>query len=131
MIIYCIISLPSEPTKVIWVNFVKDLLQITFLVVSQVGLFKVYTACQYMIHCVRLLAWYTDWCFFTFQKVLLYFDLRPSPKILFQGDTLEGSDTFQWPVIERDRVGGLRLMIWDKVKVSLCHYSHSPEESNF
>ena len=33
-------------------------------------------------------------------------------------------------VIERDRVGGLRLMIWDKVKVSLCHYSHAPEESN-
>ena len=61
---------------------------------------------------------------------VLYFDLRPSPKILFQGDTPEGSDTFQWPVIERDRVGGLRLMIWDKVKVLLCHYSDAPEESN-
>ena len=61
---------------------------------------------------------------------LLYFDLRASPKILFQGDTPEGSDTFQWPVIERDRVGGLRLMIWDKVKVPLCHYSDAPEESN-
>ena len=61
---------------------------------------------------------------------LLYFDLRPSPKILFQGDTPEGSDTFQLPVIERDRVGGLRLMIWDKVKVPLCHYSDAPEESN-
>ena len=61
---------------------------------------------------------------------VLYFDLRPSPKILFQGDTPEGSDTFQWPVIERDRVGGLRLMIWDKVKVPLCHYSDAPEESN-
>ena len=24
--------------------------------------------------------------------------------MLFQGDTPEGSDTFQWPVIERDRV---------------------------
>ena len=70
--------------------------------------------------------------FWNFRKcvVLLYFDLRPGPKILFQGDTPEGSDTFQWPVIERDRVGGLRLMIWDKVKVSLCHYSHAPEESN-
>ena len=43
--------------------------------------------------------------------------------MLFQGDAPEGSDTFQWPVIERDRVGGLRLMIWDKVKVP-------PEESN-
>ena len=42
--------------------------------------------------------------------------------MLFQGDAPEGSDTFQWPVIERDRVGGLRLIIWDKVKVSLCHY---------
>ena len=62
--------------------------------------------------------------------ILLYFDLRHSPWILFQGNTPEGSDTFQWPVIERDRVGGLRLMIWDKVKVSLCHYSHAPEESN-
>ena len=52
---------------------------------------------------------------------MLYFDLRPGPKMRFQGDTPEGSDTFQWPVIERDRVGGLRLMIWDKVKVPLCH----------
>ena len=39
---------------------------------------------------------------------LLYFDLRPGPKMLFQGDTPEGSNTFQWPVIERDRMGGLR-----------------------
>ena len=38
--------------------------------------------------------------------------------------------TFQWPVIERDCVGGLRLMIWDKVKVPLCHYSDAPEENN-
>ena len=42
--------------------------------------------------------------------------------MLFQGDAPEGSDTFQCPVIERDRVGGLRLIIWDKVKVPLCHY---------
>ena len=62
--------------------------------------------------------------------VLLYFDLQPGPKMLFQGDTPEGSDTFQWPVIERDRVGGLRLMIWEKVKVPLCHYSDATEESN-
>ena len=55
---------------------------------------------------------------------------RTGPKMLFQGDTPEGSDTFQWPEIERDRVGGLRLMIWDKVKVPLCHYSDAPEESN-
>ena len=59
---------------------------------------------------------------------ILTFD--PAPKMLFLGDTPEGSDTFQRPVIERDRVGGLRLIIWDKVKVSLCHYSHAPEESN-
>ena len=64
------------------------------------------------------------------RMVVLYFDPRPGPKMLFQGDTPEGSDTFQWPVIERDRVGGLRLMIWDKVKVPLCHYSDAPEESN-
>ena len=42
--------------------------------------------------------------------------------MLFQGDAPEGSDTFQWPVIERDRVGGLKLIIWNKVKVPLCHY---------
>ena len=53
---------------------------------------------------------------------VLYFDLRPGLKMLFQGDAPEGSDTFQWPVIERDRVGGLRLIIWDKVKVPRCHY---------
>ena len=62
--------------------------------------------------------------------LVLYFDPRPGLKMLFQGDTPEGSNTFQRPVIKRDRVGGLRLMIWDKVKVSLCHYSHAPEESN-
>ena len=42
--------------------------------------------------------------------------------MLFQGDAPEGSDTFQWPVIERDHEGGLRLIIWDKVKVPLCQY---------
>ena len=42
--------------------------------------------------------------------------------MLFQGDAPEESDTFQWPVIERDRVGGLRLKIWDKVKVPLWQY---------
>ena len=31
---------------------------------------------------------------------MLSFDLRLGPKMLFQGDTPEGSDTFQWPVIE-------------------------------
>ena len=61
---------------------------------------------------------------------LLCFDLRPGPKMLFQGDAPEGSDTFRWPVIERDHVGGLRLIIWDKVKVPRCHYSDAPEESD-
>ena len=36
----------------------------------------------------------------------------------------------EWPVIERDHVGGLRLIIWDKVKVPQCHYSDAPEESD-
>ena len=54
---------------------------------------------------------------------MLCFDLRPGPpKMLFQGDAPEGSDTFQWSVIERDCVGGLRLIIWDKVKVPLRQY---------
>ena len=61
---------------------------------------------------------------------VLCFDLRPGPKMLFQGNAPEGSDTFQWPVIERDCVGGLRLIIWDKVKVPRCHYSDGPEESD-
>ena len=61
---------------------------------------------------------------------MLCFDLRPGQKMLFQGDTPEGSDTFQWPVIERDRVGGLRLIIWHKVKVPRCHYSDAPEVSD-
>ena len=51
---------------------------------------------------------------------VLTFD--PAQKMLFQGDAPEGSDTFQWPVIERDCMGGLRLIIWDKVKVPLCQY---------
>ena len=46
---------------------------------------------------------------------------RPK-EMLFQGDAPERSDTFQWPVIERDRVGGLKLIIWDKAKVPLCQY---------
>ena len=53
--------------------------------------------------------------------VIFWPSTRPQ-KMLFQGDAPEGSDTFQWPVIERDRVGGLRLIIWDKVMVPLCHY---------
>ena len=74
----------------------------------------------YSRNTLKIRNWYT--CY------ILTFD--PAPKMLFLGDTPEGSDTFQWPVIKRDRVSGLRLMIWDKVKVSLCHYSHAPEESN-
>ena len=54
-------------------------------------------------------------------SVMFWPSTRPK-KLLFHGDAPEGSDTFQWPVIERDRVGGLRLIIWDKVKVPLCQY---------
>ena len=57
-----------------------------------------------------------------FQTNVMFWPLTRPPKMLFQGDAPEGSDTFQWPVIERDRVGGLRLIIWDKVKVPLCQY---------
>ena len=35
----------------------------------------------------------------------------------FQSDALEGSDTSQWPVIERNRVRGIWLMKWDKLKI--------------
>ena len=72
-------------------------------------------------------------CCFSLQRklvIMLYFDLRPGLKMLFQGDAPEGSDTFQWPVIERDRVGRLRLIIWDKRKVPRYHYSDAPEEGN-
>ena len=61
---------------------------------------------------------------------VIFWPLAPGLKMLFQGNTPEWSDTFQRPVIERDRVGGLRLMIWEKVKVPFCHYSHALEESN-
>ena len=54
----------------------------------------------------------------------------PRPKNAIPRWYTGGSDTFQWLVMERDRVGGLRLMIWDKVKVPLCHYRDAPEESN-
>ena len=82
------------------------------------------------IQVIRVSKAHFHWAVPEFQLYLLYFDLRPGPKMLFQGDTPEGRDTFQWPVIERDRVGGLRLMIWDKVKVPLCHYSDAPEKSD-
>ena len=36
----------------------------------------------------------------------------------FQSDAPEGSDTSQWPVIERNRIGGIWLMKWDKAKKS-------------
>ena len=83
----------------------------------------------------RLMLWKTfkglTWSLRINRKLLCYIlTPRPGPKILFQGNTPEGSDTFQRPVIERDRVGGLRLMISEKVKVPFCHYSHAPEESN-
>ena len=32
--------------------------------------------------------------------------LTIDPNIPFQSDAPDGSDTFQWPVIERNRVGG-------------------------
>ena len=67
---------------------------------------------------------------YMFSPVCYILTLRPGLKMLFLGNTPEGSNTFQRPVIERDRVGGLRLMIWDKVKVPFCHYSHALEESN-
>ena len=52
---------------------------------------------------------------------MFWLSTRPK-KMLFQVDAPEESDTFQWPVIERDRVGRLRLIIWDKVKVPLFQY---------
>ena len=42
----------------------------------------------------------------------------------FQSDAPEGSDTSQWPVIERNRVGGIWLMKWDKVKRKIPWYTH-------
>ena len=54
-------------------------------------------------------------------NVMFWPSTRPQ-KMLLQGDAPEGSDTFQWPVIERDRVGGLRLIIWDKGKAPLYQY---------
>ena len=50
--------------------------------------------------------------------------------MLFQGDAPEGSDTFQWPVIKRNRVGGLRLIIWEKGEgPTVPIQTDAPEES--
>ena len=71
---------------------------------------------KYLSHFKLSLLWYMSTL-----AMVLCFDLRPDPpKMLFHSYAPEVSDTFQWPVIERDRVGGLRLIIWDKVKVPLC-----------
>ena len=92
--------------------------------------------CVYICMCIcvyiNIYIWVCDFLYICIYVCIymLYFDPRPGPKMLFQGDAPEGSDTFQWPVIEQDRVGGLRLIIWDKVKVPLCHYTEAPEESN-
>ena len=53
-----------------------------------------------------------------FKDYLLYFDLRLGPKILFQGNTPEGSDTFQKPVIESNRnyFFSLDFREWNKRK---------------
>ena len=67
---------------------------------------------------IKVFLWFTSRMVLS---VIFWPSTRPQ-KMLFQGDAPEGSDTFQWPVIERDRVGGLRLIIWDKVKVPLCQY---------
>ena len=59
------------------------------------------------------------------QSVLqvLCFDLRPRPKKCYSKVMHgKGSDTFQWPVIERDRVANQGLIIWDKGNVPLCQY---------
>ena len=61
-------------------------------------------------------------CIKTLCNIVMCWPSTRPKEMLFQGDAPEGSDTFQWPVIERDRVGGLRLIIWDKVKVPLCQY---------
>ena len=51
--------------------------------------------------------------------VIVIFWPSPLPKNAIRRWCTGNSDIFQWPVIERDRVGGLRLIIWDKMKVPL------------
>ena len=80
-----------------------------------------------------------------YEHKMLYFDLRPGPKILFQGDTPEGSDTFQWPVIERDRSGRIKaydigqgegsivpliVMHWKRVTSELTAWQLFPLDDN-
>ena len=88
---------------------VKQLLHITSLLRGKKGH-------EFESHWVLILIFFNLCC-----SVMFWPSIRPK-KMLFQGDAPEGSDTFQWPVIERDHVGGLRLIIWDKVKVPLCQY---------
>ena len=42
----------------------------------------------------------------------------------FQSDAPEGSDISQLPVTERNRVGGIWWMKWDKVKKKIPWYTH-------
>ena len=114
--------------RILFVCMVKFLFRVQFPTLSCLVL---YFLCVNLFH--SLIMWLIVSSLSPYNLHMLYcyiLTLRPSPKMLFQGDTPEESDTFQWPVIERDRVGGLRLMRWDKVKVPLCHYSDALEESN-
>ena len=51
---------------------------------------------------------------------VLYFDLQPSPKILFQGNTPEGSDTFQRPAPSQTQTLQIKWEVNIIVKKSSC-----------
>ena len=52
---------------------------------------------------------------------MLCFDLRPGPKMLFQGDAPEGSDTFQWQLGEE--IAWAEIGWWNGTRKSPW-YSH-------
>ena len=61
--------------------------------------------------------------YYAFDNFLLCFDLRPGPKKCYSKVMHKKEVTHSnGQVIERDRVGGLNLIIWDKVKVPLYQY---------
>ena len=52
--------------------------------------------------------------FYSYRSVVFWPSTRPNTP--FQSDAPEGSDTYKWAVIERNCVGGIWLMKWDKAK---------------
>ena len=72
---------------------------------------------SYLIQIVFSVIWYQ--VFLSNTNVVFWPSTREN--MPFQSNSPEGSDISQWPVIERNRVGGNWLTKWDKVKNPMIH----------